>query len=119
MTETKKNHNMKRNMKVMVHVADAPQYPITNGTDKILGTTLEDGLGIYMKDVTFKVLGGKPIILGTYLGTIEKLRFNLSDGKGVMFDKSKNAFTDGENYIFKARMVQLLGGVIKIVIEDE
>lgn len=93
-------------------------YSIINPTDnKVLGTTFnEEEEGIYMNDVRFRILGGKPVIEGTFKGRLELARANLSDGRGIYFDKDKKVFTDGEHIATTARMVQVVSGVIKIVI---
>lgn len=109
---------LKRDMKVHILVADNVPYRIIDkATGQTVGTTLKDGLGVYLHNVNFKVIDGQPTIEGCFKGFLEELRLNLSEGKGIIFDKEKNAFTDGKNVVRTARMVQVYNGVIKVVID--
>lgn len=108
---------LKRDTRVHVLVSDTVPYKIVSkNTQEEIGKTLEFGEGIYMHNVNFKVIDGQPLLEGTYKGRLEELRTNLSQGTGIMFDAQKGAFTDGEDVIRTARMVQVYNGIIKVVI---
>ncbi|KZR57521.1 hypothetical protein [Pseudobacillus badius] len=108
--------NLKRNTRVKVLVTDTLPYEIMSKDDVLLGSTLIDDMGVYLHNVNFKVIDGQPVLEGKYMGKIEELRLNLSRGTGIMFDKDKQAFTDGKKIIKAARMVQVYNGIIKVVI---
>lgn len=111
---------LKRNTRVHVQVTPIPPYTVIDRQTKVqLSSTLDGGEGIYLTNVNFKVIDGQPTVEGTYKGRIERTRVNISDGRAIMFDPTKGAFTDGEQAIKSARMVQLYNGIINVVIESE
>lgn len=117
-----KNHTqsktLRRNTRVRILVKNSIPYSILDRDSKeVIGTTHELGEGVYLHSVNFKVIDGQPTIEGRYKGRLEELRMNLSDGIGVMFDNNKQAFTDGNNVIRSARMVQVYNGIIKVVLK--
>lgn len=110
--------NFKRNKTVRVLVSDVSPYTVTDLKGDVAGTTLNNGLGIYMKNVRFVTdPAGNPSIVGVYQGDLEGLRALVSDGKTLFFDKDLKVFTDGREVFKNARMVQVFDGMIKVVID--
>lgn len=111
--------NFKRNKTVRVLVSDVSPYTVLDGQGKIAGTTLNGGLGIYMKNARFVTdPTGNPSIVGVYQGDLEGMRTLISDGKVVKFESDRKVFiTDDGKVIKDARMVQVFDGMIKVVID--
>ncbi|MCZ4246873.1 hypothetical protein BXO87_01860 [Bacillus sp. GZB] len=112
-----KPSNLKRDTSVQILVSDGPPYKIMNKEGDLVGLTLQDGVGVYLHNVNFKLIDDLPTLEGRYKGKIEEERLNISDGIGVMYDPAKQIFTDGRGEIKTARMVQVYNGIIKVVIK--
>ncbi|MCY7861098.1 hypothetical protein MOD67_13815 [Bacillus licheniformis] len=108
---------LKRDTVVHILVSDEPPYKITNKKGDLIGLTLQDGMGVYLHNVNFKVVDGRPLLVGRFKGLLEENRMNISEGVGVMFDPAKEVFSDGAREIKTARMVQVYNGIIKVVIK--
>lgn len=109
-------NQLKRGTLVQIEVNDKTPYKIFDKNRNLLGVTEQNDMGVYLVDVTFDVIGDTALIKGKYMGDLEKLRLNISDGIGVMFDPKANVFTDGKDVIRSARMLQVFDGIIKIVL---
>jgi hypothetical protein len=110
--------DLKRDTKVHILVSNKVPFKIVSpSTGDVVGRTLEDGKGVYLHNVNFKVMDGQPILEGRYKGRLEELRLNMSEGQGVAFYPDTQSFMHRNTTIKTARMVLVYNGVIKVVIK--
>lgn len=98
---------------VSIEVVADPPYTVKDHASNIVGTTLDEGHGLYLTDVIFK----GSVIQGKYLGNIGETQANLSEGTAIM--NVDGSFTDGYEIYSKAKLVILFNGIIKITLQEE